>query len=1165
LPHLILPQDSKKIASIISKMKMKKIPVILILLLAGITAFAQAPPQGINYQAVARNVSGAELVNTALTVRLGIYNNSNPIPANLVYEETHAVTTNAFGLFNVVIGQGTQTSPGNFSSILWANSSYYLRVEIDGGSGFTDMGTTQLMSVPYALYAGSSSGGPTGPMGATGPQGPTGVAGATGAQGAQGATGAQGPTGVAGATGANGPTGLTGPTGISGDSITSIIDNGNGTLTITWPHGTITTGSLYGPTGVTGATGAQGATGAAGPSGPSGDPGPTGAQGATGIAGPSGPSGDPGPTGAQGVTGAQGATGSTGLTGATGVAGPTGATGLTGATGANGATGATGLTGANGATGAAGPTGATGLTGATGANGATGSIGLTGATGANGATGAAGPTGATGLTGATGANGATGATGLTGANGATGAAGPTGATGLTGATGANGATGSTGLTGATGANGATGATGATGPTWTLSSLSFNPSGTAVVNGTAGSGGPITSTSGAWLTTGNSGMAAATNYIGTSDANPLVFRTSAIERMRIDGSNGNVGIGIIPTTYRLDVSGTSRFSSPVTIGAYTLPAIDGGPNTAMLTNGAGNVAWSTVVTAVNTTAPLNATIASGVVGLSMTQASSTTNGWLSSSDWNSFNNHTTGSGTTNYLAKWTSSSALGSSVVFDNGTNVLIGLGTPAVVSGASRYLTVGSTNAYTTDMAALELVGSGASVTDVVGRMDFVQVLTGPAYQTNARVSGTRGGDLLFSTNAGAGVTERMRITSNGNVGVGTTAPGAIFDVATDGSLLNGSRITNTGATVGPTLFFDAQSNDWSMTATNSLSGAGANKLVFRNYTGALDVFTLTTNGNVGIGTDFPANKLHLEGGNTNEYIQLTNTATGATASDGFFMGLTIAGDGIISQNESHDIRIQNLGADRIWINSGGSVAINGPPTNGYPFLAYNASTNPAIATDANGVMIGDVMGNSFGNYFYVDFENTPRFLFSGANIGVGTTSPAEQLDIASGNVRIAAANDYKYASAKTHYYSVPSYEFSVEGTTYARASIGGDIYLGTGTATTVGYLDAPVHLPDGATVTSVTFSVVDNDGTYNLQPGQLWRVDGSTSTSYGNSVQMATIPTPASTNSTLVQTCTTSTITSPVIDNQNYSYYLRWGTQQANANMRLVKVYITYTVTKAD
>jgi len=63
----------------------------------------------------------------------------------------------------------------------------------------------------------------------------------------------------------------------------------------------------------------------------------------------------------------------------------------------------------------------------------------------------------------------------------------------------------------------------------------------------------------------------------------------------------------------------------------------------------------------------------------------------------------------------------------------------------------------------------------------------------------------------------------------------------------------------------------------------------------------------------------------------------------------------------------------------------------------------------------------------------------------------------------------------------------------------------------------------------------------------------------------MASTPLPASTNSTLIQQTSTASITSALIDNQTYSYYLRWGTQQNNANMRLSRVIITYTVTKAD
>ncbi len=305
----------------------KRVLLLFCVILFPALAISQAPPQGINYQAVARNASGAELANTALTVRTGIY--TDAAATVQVYEETHAVTTNAFGLFNVTIGQGTQTSANAFNTISWANSAHYLKVEIDGGSGFTNMGTTQLMSVPYALHAGSSAGGPTGPQGPAGPSGPSGDPGPTGL------------TGPAGPSGPSGDPGVAGPSGPSGDP---------------------------GPTGL---------TGPAGPSGPSGDPGvtgPTGPQGATGPAGPTGAAGTNGATGPAGPTGAAGANGATGPAGPTGAAGTNGATGPAGPTGTAGANGATGPAGTNGATGPAGPTGAAGANGATGATGPTGPL-----------------------------------------------------------------------------------------------------------------------------------------------------------------------------------------------------------------------------------------------------------------------------------------------------------------------------------------------------------------------------------------------------------------------------------------------------------------------------------------------------------------------------------------------------------------------------------------------------------------------------------------------------------------------------------------------------------------------------------------------------------------------------------------------------------------------
>ena len=144
--------------------------------------------------------------------------------------------------------------------------------------------------------------------------------------------------------------------------------------------------------------------------------------------------------------------------------------------------------------------------------------------------------------------------------GPTGPTGPTGATGPTGVAGPTGANGATGAAGATGVAGATGATGATGPTWTLSSLTYNTSGTLTLNGTAGSGGPLTTTSGGWLTTGNAGLNAGTNFVGTTDAVDLIFRTSNAPRMQIGATTGNVGIGVATPGVKLGVWGSGNTSA-----------------------------------------------------------------------------------------------------------------------------------------------------------------------------------------------------------------------------------------------------------------------------------------------------------------------------------------------------------------------------------------------------------------------------------------------------------------------------------------------------------------------------------------------------------------------------------------------------------------------------
>ena len=137
---------------------------LLILALSALSTFSQEAPQGINYQAVARDFTGEELTNQNISVRLSIISGS---PGGLVeWVENHSVTTNRFGLFNLVIGQGTREGGDKeeFSAIKWGLLPHYLKVAIkfQESGEYLDMGTAQFFSVPYAIYAeyaASGSGG----------------------------------------------------------------------------------------------------------------------------------------------------------------------------------------------------------------------------------------------------------------------------------------------------------------------------------------------------------------------------------------------------------------------------------------------------------------------------------------------------------------------------------------------------------------------------------------------------------------------------------------------------------------------------------------------------------------------------------------------------------------------------------------------------------------------------------------------------------------------------------------------------------------------------------------------------------------------------------------------------------------------------------------------
>lgn len=130
---------------------MKKITLSFSMLAIVIMVISQTP-QSFKYQAVARDNSGNLIQDQSVAFRIGILYGA--ISGTLVYQETHLTTTNTYGLANLEIGAGTVLF-GVFTDIDWSSGQMFMKIELDpaGGTSFLDMGTTQLLSVPYALHS----------------------------------------------------------------------------------------------------------------------------------------------------------------------------------------------------------------------------------------------------------------------------------------------------------------------------------------------------------------------------------------------------------------------------------------------------------------------------------------------------------------------------------------------------------------------------------------------------------------------------------------------------------------------------------------------------------------------------------------------------------------------------------------------------------------------------------------------------------------------------------------------------------------------------------------------------------------------------------------------------------------------------------------------------
>jgi hypothetical protein len=230
----------------------------------------------------------------------------------------------------------------------------------------------------------------------------------------------------------------------------------------------------------------------------------------------------------------------------------------------------------------------------------------------------------------------------------------------------------------------------------------------------------------------------------------------------------------------------------------------------------------------------------------------------------------------------------------------------------------------------------------------------------------------------GVNDSERMRITSGGNVGIGTTTPSEKLTI-TDGKLF----LSTSDPTIGGKIY------GYNDTSVNLYSGGL--KFQTRYFDGSnyvyADRITINGLGNVGIGTTSPNFLIHSNGSGANSYMQFTSATTGTTSSDGLIIGTGDAGDAVFLNRENTTMQFYTNNTERMRITSSGNVGINtaapihklsvngkiGGDVYADSFLEFTATTETIVSADGN-VVLG------YAQNVVVDNEGS---------LGVGTISPS--------------------------------------------------------------------------------------------------------------------------------------------------------------------------------
>lgn len=301
------------------------------------------------------------------------------------------------------------------------------------------------------------------------------------------------------------------------------------------------------------------------------------------------------------------------------------------------------------------------------------------------------------------------------------------------------------------------------------------------------------------------------------------------------------------------------------------------------------------------------------------------------------------------------------------------------------------------------LIGDGSAVTGLIGTADG-QI---PRWDngTSSWVAGTiSGGSSLWSENTG------NLYYNSGKVGIGTDVPGGQLDVVTDGSLINGLRVSaTTSSTVGASIYMNALNKDWTITATNDATGYLEDKFIIRDYTLGTNRFIIDGDGNIGIGNERPTAKLDVAGNIRSSELAGSGERNVVADPDGnLIIGAGSSGSSSLWSEYEANI-YYDAGNVGIGINSpetklhvlsndfSGSTA-KFESTTGANYLTFfnheGYKGYAGIWTGSNDMDFGTGASNTTGKVHLTTLASPKLTVVPNGNVGIGTEVPTAKLDV---------------------------------------------------------------------------------------------------------------------------------------------------------------------------